>query len=178
VTSVVAQYLPSNLPTAEHRTGMEQKSILITGCSSGIGIRVSIIEPGPIESRFRANAYAAFKRNIDREHSVYRDYYARVEKRLAGPKPMPFTLPPQAVQKKVIRALEARRPKARYGVTFPTHFFAVLRRVLPVRVRDQILSATSNGERRGYTPPEAEKIDICKKRDLPRLNSLRRKYSD
>jgi hypothetical protein len=61
---------------------------------------------------------------------------------------MPFTLPPEAVLKKVIRALEARRPKARYGVTFPTHLFAVLRRVLPVRVLDQILSATGNGGRR------------------------------
>ena len=111
-------------------------------------IYVSIIEPGPIESRFRANAYEAFKRNIDREHSVYREYYARVEKRLEGPKPLPFTLPPEAVLKKVIHALEARQPKARYGVTFPTHLFHVLRRLLPVRVLDQILSATSNGGRR------------------------------
>jgi NAD(P)-dependent dehydrogenase (short-subunit alcohol dehydrogenase family) len=54
-------------------------------------IYVSIIEPGPIESRFRANAYAAFRRNIDREHSVHREYYARVERRLEGPKPLPFT---------------------------------------------------------------------------------------
>ena len=111
-------------------------------------IYVSIIEPGPIESRFRANAYAAFKRNIDRDHSVYREYYARVEKRLEGPKPLPFTLPPEAVLKKVIHALEAYRPKARYGVTFPTHLFHVLRRLLPVRMLDQILSATSNGGRR------------------------------
>ncbi|GAB4512473.1 MAG: SDR family oxidoreductase [Sulfuricaulis sp.] len=111
-------------------------------------IYVSIIEPGPIESRFRANAYVAFKRNIDREHSVYREYYARVEKRLEGSKPLPFTLPPEAVLKKVIHALEAHRPKARYGVTFPTHLFHLLRRVLPVRVLDQILSATSNGGRR------------------------------
>ena len=107
-------------------------------------IYVSIIEPGPITSRFRANAYAAFKRNIDREHSVYREYYARVEKRLEGPKPLPFTLPPEAVLKKAIRALEARRPKARYGVTFPTHLFAVLRRILPVRALDSILAAVSN----------------------------------
>lgn len=68
--------------------------------------------------------------------------------RLEGPKPLPFTLPPKAVLKKVIHALEARRPKARYGVTFPMYLFAVLRRVLPVRVLDQILSATSNGGRR------------------------------
>jgi NAD(P)-dependent dehydrogenase (short-subunit alcohol dehydrogenase family) len=111
-------------------------------------IYVSLIEPGPIESRFRANAYAAFRRNIDREHSAYREYYARVEKRLEGPKPLPFTLPPEAVLVKVIRALESRRPKARYGVTFPTHFFAVLRRLLPARLLDQILFATSNGGRR------------------------------
>jgi len=111
-------------------------------------IYVSIIEPGPITSRFRANAHAAFKRNIDREHSVYREYYARVEKRLEGPKPLPFTLPPEAVLKKAIRALEARRPKARYGVTFPTHLFAVLRRILPVRALDSILAAVSNSGQR------------------------------
>jgi NAD(P)-dependent dehydrogenase (short-subunit alcohol dehydrogenase family) len=111
-------------------------------------IYVSLIEPGPIESRFRANAYAAFQRNIDREHSVHREYYARVEKRLEGSKPLPFTLPPEAVLKKVIHALEVRRPKARYGVTFPTHLFAVLRRLLPARMLDAVLAAVSNGGHR------------------------------
>ena len=111
-------------------------------------IYVSLIEPGPIESRFRANAYAAFQRNIDREHSAHREYYARMEKRLEGTKPMPFTLPPEAVLKKVIHALEARRPKARYGVTFPTHLFQVLRRVLPVRALDRILAAVTSGGHR------------------------------
>jgi NAD(P)-dependent dehydrogenase (short-subunit alcohol dehydrogenase family) len=111
-------------------------------------IYVSIIEPGPIESRFRANAYEVFKRNIDREHSAHRVRYARMEKRLEGTKPMPFTLPPEAVLKKVIRALESRRPKARYGVTFPTHLFAGLRRILPVRALDWVLAAVSNGGQR------------------------------
>lgn len=111
-------------------------------------IYVSLIEPGPIESRFRANAYEAFKRHIDRERSVHREYYARVERRLEGSKPFPFTLPPEAVLKKVVHALEASRPKARYGVTFPTHLFAVLRRFLPVSVLDRILSATSHGGHR------------------------------
>jgi len=110
----------------------------------GTDIFVCLIEPGPIESRFRANAYEAFKRQIDREHSVYREYYAGVEKRLGGPKPLPFTLPPEAVLIKVIRALEKRRPKARYAVTFPTHLFAVLRRLLPVRTLDRVLAAVSN----------------------------------
>ena len=111
-------------------------------------IHVSLIEPGPITSRFRANAHAAFLRHIDREHSAHRDYYARVEKRLEGAKPMPFTLPPEAVLKKVIKALEAHRPRARYAVTFPTSLFAVLRRILPVRALDSILAAVSNGGQR------------------------------
>jgi NAD(P)-dependent dehydrogenase (short-subunit alcohol dehydrogenase family) len=110
----------------------------------GTNIRVSIIEPGPIESRFRANAYEAFKRHIDRERSRYRQYYAGVEKRLGGPEPLPFTLPPEAVLRKVIRALEARRPKARYAVTFPAHLFAVLRRVLTARALDRVLASVSN----------------------------------
>src|SRR3990172_9064887 len=111
-------------------------------------IHVSLIEPGPITSRFRVNAYAAFKRHIDREHSVHREYYARVEQRLASQKPLPFTLPPEAVLKQAIKALEARRPKARYAVTFPTTLFAVLRRILPVRALDSILSAVSNSGQR------------------------------
>jgi short-subunit dehydrogenase len=114
----------------------------------GTNIHVSLIEPGPITSRFRANAHAAFRRNIDREHSVHREYYARVEKRLEGSKPMPFTLPPEAVLKQAIKSLETRRPKARYVVTFPTTLFAVLRRILPVRALDSILSAVSNSGQR------------------------------
>jgi len=110
----------------------------------GTDIFVCLIEPGPIESRFRANAYEAYKRHIDREHSVFREYYRGVEQRLGGPKPLPFTLPPEAVLEKVIRALEKRRPKARYAVTFPTHLFAVLRRVLPIRALDGVLAAVSN----------------------------------
>jgi len=114
----------------------------------GTRIHISLVEPGPITSRFRENAFAAYKANIDAEHSAHRDYYARVEKRLGGSKPLPFTLPPEAVLKKVIQALEARRPKARYAVTFPTHLFAVLRRLLPVRALDRILAAISNGGQR------------------------------
>ncbi len=111
-------------------------------------IYVALIEPGPIESRFRANAFEAYKRNIDKSRSAHREYYERVERRLGGQRPLPFTLPPEAVMKKVIHALEARRPKARYAVTFPTHLFAVLRRLLPVRVLDTILATISNNGQR------------------------------
>ena len=114
----------------------------------GANIYVSLIEPGPIQSRFRANAYEAFKRNIHREQSVHRDYYARMEKRLIGSQPLPFTLPPEAVLKKAAHALETRRPKARYAVTFPAQLFSVLRRVMPGRALDGILAAVGQDGRR------------------------------
>lgn len=116
---------------------------------AGSGIHVCLIEPGPIESRFRANAYAAFKRNIDAANSVHRLRYEAQERRLtkAGPA-APFTEPPSAVLKRLIHALESPRPKPRYYVTVPTWFFAVARRVLPVRLLDQVLLAVSRGESR------------------------------
>jgi NAD(P)-dependent dehydrogenase (short-subunit alcohol dehydrogenase family) len=103
-------------------------------------IHVSLIDTGPVSSRFRENAHAAFLRNIDRDHSVHRDHYARVVKRLTTQGAVvPFTLPPEAVLKKVVLALESRHPRPRYYVTFPTYLFALLKRVLPQRVLDRIL---------------------------------------
>src|SRR3569623_2612525 len=75
---------------------------------AGSGIHVSLIEPGPIKSRFRANALAAFLRHIDIERSAHREPYRGVLKRLEKPGPAaPFTLPPEAVLKRVIHALES-----------------------------------------------------------------------
>lgn len=116
---------------------------------AGSGVHVSLVEPGPIVSRFRDNAHAAFRRNIDAEASVHRDTYRAMERRLtkAGPA-APFTLGPEAVLAKVIHALESPRPRARYYVTFPTHLFATLKRLLPHRGLDAVLRRVSRGENR------------------------------
>jgi NAD(P)-dependent dehydrogenase (short-subunit alcohol dehydrogenase family) len=114
----------------------------------GTGIEVVLIEPGPITSRFRANAQRAFERFIDTEHSVHREYYKRVRSRLGSTKPLPFTLPPEAVLEKVIHALEARRPRPRYPVTVPSHLFAWLKRLLSTRQLDRIMRAAGGGGKR------------------------------
>ena len=107
----------------------------------GTDIHVSLVQPGPIISRFRPNAYLAYQRNIDPEGSVHRERYCGMEQRLTKQGPaVPFTLPPEAVVKKVIHALESPRPKARYYVTFPTYLFAALKRILPDRAMDRILA--------------------------------------
>jgi NAD(P)-dependent dehydrogenase (short-subunit alcohol dehydrogenase family) len=114
---------------------------------TGSGIFVSLIEPGPVESRFRANAFAAYQQNIDATTSAHRDTYLKMEGRLQKQGPAaPFTLPPEAVLKQVIHALESRRPKPRYYVTFPTHLFGILRRLLSTRWLDKVLLKVSGDE--------------------------------
>jgi NAD(P)-dependent dehydrogenase (short-subunit alcohol dehydrogenase family) len=108
---------------------------------AGTGIHVALIEPGPIESRIRANGHAAFLRHIRPLESRYAADYAQVEARLqAELSPTPFTLPPDAVLRCVRHALGASRPRVRYPVTVPGHVFGVLRRLLPGRALDYVLA--------------------------------------
>lgn len=112
-------------------------------------IHISLIEPGPIVSQFRANGVKLLEKHIDIENSIHRDKYRSVLERLKQPGPVaPFTLPPEAVLDKVIHALEARRPKPRYYVTFPTYLFGYLKRFLPARWLDKILAAAGGGGKR------------------------------
>ncbi len=115
----------------------------------GSGISISLIEPGPIKSRFRANSLEVFKRTIDIDRSAHRRHYEGVLRRLEKPGPAaPFTLPPEAVLHRVIHALENRRPRRRYYVTVPTYLFAALRRVLPYAALDRMLARVSREENR------------------------------
>ena len=116
---------------------------------AGSGIHVSLIEPGPIESQFRANAFRYYQKNIDRDNSIHKESYLRTEARLSKPGPaMPFTLPPEAVLKRVIHALENPKPKIRYSVTIPTFLFSFLKRILPWRILDRILLKVGSSEGR------------------------------
>lgn len=112
----------------------------------GSGIDVCLIEPGPIESRFRANAFLMYQRYIKRDQSYFREQYRRTEQRLtkAGAA-IPFTLPAEAVCAKVALALESRRPKVRYYVTFPTYLLATLKWGLSDRAFDRVLAWISKG---------------------------------
>lgn len=111
-------------------------------------IQLSLIQPGPIESKFRQNAYQAFKRNIVIEDSDYQKSYVQMIKRLNSKDPVQFTLSPEAVLKCCVHALEAKRAKIHYWVTFPTKLFAVLNRILPVRIMDRILFKAGDGGKR------------------------------
>jgi NAD(P)-dependent dehydrogenase (short-subunit alcohol dehydrogenase family) len=112
----------------------------------GTGVFVSLIEPGPISSRFRDNGYLKYKANIDSDKSRHLKAYQAMEARLLKEGPAaPFTLPPEAVLKAVIKALESPRPKARYPVTLPSHVLRLLKRLLPDRLLDAVLLRISGG---------------------------------
>ncbi|WP_028486767.1 SDR family NAD(P)-dependent oxidoreductase [Thiomicrorhabdus chilensis] len=112
-------------------------------------IQVSLIEPGPILSDFRKNAYAQFKDWITVEGSAHQANYQAMIERLetVGPS-APFTLGPEAVSDCVIHALQKPHAKIRYRVTVPTKVFAVLKRLLPNRWLDSLLiKAGGDGKR-------------------------------
>lgn len=115
----------------------------------GTGIHVSLIEPGPINSDFRKNAFKAFTKYIDAENSVHNENYQAMIERLHRQGPAaPFTLEPDAVYKKVLHALESNQPKARYYVTTPTYIMGYLKRILSSRMMDWVLmKAGGDGKR-------------------------------
>lgn len=108
----------------------------------GTGIYIILIEPGPIKTEFRTNAGRAFDRWVDWKASARREEYeaSLLDQLYFGSTGSRFTLPASAVTEKLITALEARRPRARYFVTQPTYYVDLLRRILPTPVKDMILA--------------------------------------
>ena len=105
-------------------------------------IHVTLIEPGPITSNIRANSIPHFERWIDWKSSARKAQYesALLDRLYTARGTDRFELPPQAVVDKLIHALEADRPRPRYYVTTPTRISGILKRILPTRALDWVLS--------------------------------------
>ena len=104
-------------------------------------IDVILIEPGPITTDIRVNAQPHFEKWIDWKNSLAKSAY---EKRLIprlyeeNPALDKGELPASAVTKKLIHALEAKRPRPRYYVTTPTYAAGIMKRLLPTRALDWV----------------------------------------
>ncbi|WFU08437.1 SDR family oxidoreductase [Rhizobium sp. CB3090] len=98
----------------------------------GSGIHVSLIEPGPIASRFTANALAKIEEHIDLERSAHAVEYRRQLARLNGTGPVNrHKLGPEAVYAVLKSALNAKNPRPHYVVTTPAKQGVLLKRLLP-----------------------------------------------
>lgn len=110
----------------------------------GSGIEVSLIEPGPIASRFTYNAAAQAEANIDLEGSVHCELYRRQMAKLkSGGTKSKNKLGPEAVHAVLLHALEAPRPRPHYAVTRPAKLGILARRLLPSRWLYRMLSDQS-----------------------------------
>ena len=107
------------------------------------GVAVSLVEPGPIETAFR-------KTSKDRavgqqEHfgrSYFEKYYREQAKEEETRKKLThvFMVPPEAVARKILHALESPRPRRRYPVTPVAYMIEFLRRFVPDGLIDWIMS--------------------------------------
>jgi len=110
-------------------------------------IKLSLVQPGPIKSKFRQNALLAFKENVDPSNSDYKREYKTMIKRLNSDKNVKFTLAPESVLRCVLHALKSKVPKNHYRVTFPTKLFGILCRILPSSWMDYILNMADKGDK-------------------------------
>lgn len=111
-----------------------------------IPIHVCLIEPGPIKSEFRHTAVEKFtKAQLLDKNSPHHERYKQM-KAAREKKPDPFALPPEAVAKKILHAVESKKPKIRYKVTLPSQLLSLLKRALPDRALDYLLTIICNKE--------------------------------
>ena len=104
------------------------------------GVDVVLIEPGPIRSDFRKNAYKMFKKYIKVEGSFYEQDYKKAIKRFESSDDDPFTLGSDAVYRVLLQIINAKNPKPRYAVTIPSKLFWFLRRILSTKMLDRVLT--------------------------------------
>jgi NAD(P)-dependent dehydrogenase (short-subunit alcohol dehydrogenase family) len=98
----------------------------------GSGIHVSLIEPGPIESKIAINAVRYVEKYIDIENSVHRAAYEKQLARLRqGGVKSKNKLGPDAVHAVLTHALNSPKPRPHYAVTRPAKLGIAMKRILP-----------------------------------------------
>lgn len=107
----------------------------------GSGIEFSLLNTGPVESRFRANALKALMKHVNVEHSVNKDIYNEtVLPRLNKPDhESTGNYPQEYVFKALENAINARKPKANYYITPPTKALYWVEKLLPKYQLDRLL---------------------------------------
>jgi len=98
----------------------------------GTGIHISLIEPGPIESKIAINALRYVEKYIDIENSVHRAAYEKQLARLRqGGVKSKNKLGPEAVHAVLHHALNSPKPRPHYAVTRPAKLGIAMKRILP-----------------------------------------------
>ncbi|MEP0518972.1 MAG: SDR family oxidoreductase [Hyphomicrobiales bacterium] len=113
---------------------------------SGTGIHVSLIEPGPIASKFVDRTIETFEQTIDVENSPHVSVYKKRMARMKRGGANRFKLGPEAVQQRLVHAVESAKPRPRYYVTTPTYVMGFLKRVMSHRALIRFLAKQADRE--------------------------------
>ena len=138
--------IPFAAPYCSSKHALEAISDSLRLEVEGFGVRVVVVEPGPIESRYAERARASVQPLIDRP-GPYEKIYRLAEKAMDG-EFQAGRLPAEAVAKVILRAIESPRPKTRYRVTRMAKTLIPLSRVLSDRAMDRQMRRAL-GTRRG-----------------------------
>lgn len=126
---------------ASSKFALEGLMLCLRAELEGSGISVSLIEPGPVESKMPINGLPWVKKYIDLEGSVHADAYKIQLKRLtSGGTKSRLKGKPDDVYKVLRHALTSSRPKPHYVVTVPAKLGAMLKRLLPSGLLYRIVS--------------------------------------
>ena len=111
----------------------------------GSGVGLSLVEPGPIVSCFRRNAYESLKNRVTAEHHFYTGYDKFLRRKLVDPqRKTRFMQSPQQVAKKVLHAITSDNPRQRYLVTLPAYAGYFMARILPGPAIDCVMKKYLN----------------------------------
>jgi short-subunit dehydrogenase len=106
------------------------------------GVAVSIIQPGPIDTKFSKNLAHRTDEFPSNPNSPFLSFYKEmIETRkngTAGRTAQGFMKPPEAVAETVFQCLQKTRPPRRVRVTAVAHFGAFAHRFLPAALIDAI----------------------------------------
>lgn len=103
----------------------------------GSNIDISILNTGPVTSKFRQNAIKNFKQSVNYENSEFKELYEASLKQ--NKSDVPFNLEAIEVAKVVEKIIKAKKPRPRYYITKATYILAYLKRALSTRHLDFIL---------------------------------------
>jgi NAD(P)-dependent dehydrogenase (short-subunit alcohol dehydrogenase family) len=106
----------------------------------GSGIKVVLLQPGPIDTRFRMNSLEAFENEITASQSVHKsDYKKMVERLQKKGKTSLLTLSPHACMSPLLKALKRKNPSSRYRITWATKLMVAIKWLTPSKFLDNFV---------------------------------------
>ena len=141
VSSVAGKLgIPFAAPYCASKHALEAMSDALRVEVSPFGIRVVLIEPGPVETRFGERARSGVASLLSRP-GPYQELYKLAERAMN----VDFqrgNLPAEAVAKVIVQASESASPRTRYTVGIMARAYIALRRALPDRWLDAQMRRT------------------------------------